>query len=62
MEQMLLNVAGVVNRALVHSTAVSNMAATDDLRFSVVATPPFDGVSGGYSFFLKWLNHWGMWP
>lgn len=38
------------------------MATTGDLRFSVVATFPFDGVSGGYLFFLRWLNHWGMWP
>ncbi len=46
-EQMLLNVARAVHREPIHFTAVSNIAATYDLRFSAGATPPLGGLDGG---------------
>ena len=49
MEQMLLNVARAVHREPIHFTAVSNIAATYDLRFSAGATPPLGGLDGGFS-------------
>lgn len=47
-KQMLLNVGRAVHREPIHFTAVSNIAATYDLRFSVGATPPLAGVNGGF--------------
>ncbi len=48
-EQMLLNVARAVHREPIHFTAVSNIAATYDFRFSAGATPPLGGLDGGWS-------------
>ncbi|MDR4493047.1 MAG: hypothetical protein R3B74_01230 [Nitrospirales bacterium] len=48
-EQLLVNIARSHNHQPVHFTAISNIAATFDYRFTAGATPPLGGVEGGFA-------------
>ena len=46
-QQLLLNIARARHHQPIHFTAVSNIAATFDFRFSAGGTPALTGDSGG---------------
>ncbi|MDH3769631.1 MAG: hypothetical protein OET79_01410 [Nitrospirota bacterium] len=48
-EQLLINIARSHHHQPVHFTAISNIAATFDYRFTAGATPPLGGLDGGFS-------------
>ena len=48
-EQLLMNIARSHHHQPVHFTAISNIAATFDYRFTAGATPPLGGLNGGFS-------------
>jgi len=48
-EQLLMNIARSHHHQPVHFTAISNIAATFDYRFTAGATPPLGGLDGGFS-------------
>jgi hypothetical protein len=48
-DQLLVNIARAHHHQPVHFTAISNIAATFDYRFTAGATPPLGGLDGGFS-------------
>lgn len=48
-EQLLVNIARSHHHQPVHFTAISNIAATFDYRFTAGVTPPLGGLDGGFS-------------
>ena len=48
-DQLLVNIARSHHHQPVHFTAISNIAATFDYRFTAGATPPLGGVDGGFA-------------
>jgi hypothetical protein len=48
-EQLLINIARSHHHQPIHFTAISNIAATFDYRFTAGATPPLGGLDGGFS-------------
>ena len=48
-DQLLVNIARAHNHQPVHFTAISNIAATFDYRFTAGATPPLGGLDGGFA-------------
>ncbi|HBP89443.1 MAG: hypothetical protein KC592_06920 [Nitrospira sp.] len=47
-DQLLVNIARSHHHQPVHFTAISNIAATFDYRFTAGATPPLGGLDGGF--------------
>lgn len=48
-DQLLVNIARTHHHQPVHFTAISNIAATFDYRFTAGATPPLGGLDGGFT-------------